>query len=84
VVPGARNQGACGTCVAEATIAAVESAIASTLRMNVSSFNLSAPAFYYCSPGGKTCNSGWDLGRSLELVSWSMPKQIGDGGEEWM
>jgi hypothetical protein len=49
-------------------MAAVEAAIAASLRVNASQFELSAPSLYYCSSGGKTCKSGWELEKAMELV----------------
>jgi C1A family cysteine protease len=68
LMPNVRDQGGCASCVAEATMGAIEAAIAASLKRNASENRLSSATFYFCSPGGKTCNSGWDLGRAMELV----------------
>jgi hypothetical protein len=57
-VPEPREQGACNSCVGQAVAAAIQMSLAYTTRQSINRFNVSAPALYYCVPGGRTCKTG--------------------------
>lgn len=52
-----RNQGDCGSCVAFATVAVVESRLAIQANKPSPTTNLSEAHLYFCS--GRTCSQGW-------------------------
>lgn len=67
-LPKVRNQKNCGTCVAHAVGAALEAAVAAALQEDAVNWDISPQSLYYCTPGGRTCATGWDIADALEMV----------------
>lgn len=67
-LPALRDQGPCATCVAHAVAAAATASVASALRVNASEWSIYPQSLHYCSAGGKTCASGWQIDEALHEV----------------
>lgn len=71
-LPRVRDQGDCATCVAHAVAAAATASVASALREDATNWDINPQSLYYCSEGGRTCNSGWQIDAALFEVSSSV------------
>ncbi|WIA11339.1 hypothetical protein OEZ85_011462 [Tetradesmus obliquus] len=70
VIGKPRDQKSCLTCVAFAATEAVEMAVANAMRISHAQLQrkgltASPMSLYYCSPGGRSCNTGWDIPLAL-------------------
>ncbi|WIA21131.1 hypothetical protein OEZ85_005443 [Tetradesmus obliquus] len=78
-VPKPREQGSCNSCVGQAVAAAVQMSLAYTTRQPVDDFSVSAGALYYCTTGGRTCKTGWDIPAALrqleQAAQWMLPSK---------
>ncbi|KAF6264603.1 hypothetical protein COO60DRAFT_73096 [Scenedesmus sp. NREL 46B-D3] len=70
LVAAAQDQGPCHTCAAFAVAAAAETAMASTLQVDVQQCSISVQALYFCPPGRPTrsCTAAWTLDGALEQL----------------
>ncbi|WIA42641.1 hypothetical protein OEZ86_008611 [Tetradesmus obliquus] len=70
LLPRVRRQGRCGTCVAHAIAAGIEAALGASLQQDPRSFpfSISAGSIYFCSKGGRTCDTGWQIQPALQEV----------------
>lgn len=67
-LPTVRDQGVCATCVAHAVAATATASVASALREDAADWDINPQSLYYCSVGGKTCASGWQIEGALYEV----------------
>ncbi|KAF8069582.1 hypothetical protein HT031_001699 [Scenedesmus sp. PABB004] len=75
-VPPPRDQRECQTCVAEAVATAIGMSVAATLQTDPRDWNVSAASLFYCSAGGRTCKTGFDIQEQLHLVIDEAPELI--------
>lgn len=87
VIGKPRNQRKCLTCVAHAATEAVEMSVASAMHINRAllerkGLTASPISLYYCAPGGRSCNTGWDIPQALrnleDAPQWLQPNSCMD------
>lgn len=66
-VTSVKDQGACGSCVAFGTLAAMESQVALDARSIAKLVDLSEAFLFFC--GGGSCAEGWEIPLALEFLT---------------
>ncbi|KAF8055998.1 hypothetical protein HT031_006519 [Scenedesmus sp. PABB004] len=67
-VPPPRDQKECSTCVSTAVATAMQIAAATALQQDVRRWEVNPASLHYCSAGGRTCRTGWDIQLALNAV----------------
>ncbi|WIA10190.1 hypothetical protein OEZ85_010393 [Tetradesmus obliquus] len=77
-IPKVRDQGSCSTCVAQSLASCAEATVASVLQQDAAKWDISPRSLYYCSYGGKTCATGWDIADAM-YVAQNFPELLRPG-----
>ncbi|KAF8056023.1 MSL1 [Scenedesmus sp. PABB004] len=75
-VPPPRDQKECSTCVSTAVATAMQMAAATALQQDVRRWEVNPASLHYCSAGGRTCRTGWDIQLALNAVVDEAPQLI--------
>ncbi len=65
-ISGVRDQGQCGSCVAFATCATLESRLKILKQDSYFNCELSISHLFFCGAGGNACEEGWQIGDALK------------------
>jgi hypothetical protein len=74
LVPPPYDQGSCATCVGHAVASAVQISLGYAIArwdqaqpFKLARWSVSPGSVYYCSQGGRTCNTGWTIPQALQV-----------------
>ncbi|WIA08057.1 hypothetical protein OEZ85_007523 [Tetradesmus obliquus] len=71
-----RDQKACSTCVSQSVATAMQMAAAAALEKDVDSWEVNAASMYYCTDGGRSCSTGYEIQQNLHEVIDKAPELI--------